>query len=202
MPIPFPSHKKNKLTQAHINKNKTKPRPRGNKRSRVDILKIKSDIYSLLDNHTDYQVMDILKMNNQTFYRLKGELYQEAKEIWSQTYKESQELRALHIIDSLNLALKISKEIALDDKKQPKDRLEALNFMIESEHGFLKLINELADDKVPTETERPSAVRPTTYPTVVDPNDPDKWITDPAWVEENMRKMKGKTRAELVEDNE
>ena len=31
--------------------------------------------------------------------------------------------------------------------------------------------------------------RPTTYPTIVDPNDPNKWIADPAWIEENMKKM-------------
>ena len=31
--------------------------------------------------------------------------------------------------------------------------------------------------------------RPTTYPTIRDPNDPNKWICDPAWIEENIRKM-------------
>lgn len=31
--------------------------------------------------------------------------------------------------------------------------------------------------------------RPTTYPTIADPNNPGKWITDPAWIEDNIRKM-------------
>lgn len=31
--------------------------------------------------------------------------------------------------------------------------------------------------------------RPTTYPTIVDPNDPNKWICDPAWIEENMKNV-------------
>lgn len=186
MPLPlFSKHKnKKKLTQTHT----SRTRPRGNKRSKENILRIKSDIYSLLDNHTDYQIMDILQMNNQTFYRLKGELYNEAKKIWSQTYKESQELRALHVIDSLNLALKISKEIALSDKTPSKDRLEALNFMIESEHGFLKLIKELANDKIPAPTVGAPEPRPTTFPTIPDGN--GKWITDPAWIESNIRNMK------------
>jgi len=83
-------------------------------------------------------------MPNSTYYSYKQKLNQEAKEIWRQTYKESQESRALHVVDSLNLALKISKEIALDEKQSAKDKLEAANFMIESETGFLKLINELA----------------------------------------------------------
>jgi hypothetical protein len=43
-----------------------------------------------------------------------------------------------------------------------------------------------------TPTPTPSAPRPTTFPTITDPNDPDpdKWITDPAWIQENIKKMR------------
>ncbi len=40
-----------------------------------------------------------------------------------------------------------------------------------------------------TATTQVAEPRPTTYPTIVDPNDPNKWICDPAWIEENMKKM-------------
>jgi hypothetical protein len=201
--LPFLKHKhRNKgksptVSDTNINK-KTKTNlrigTRGNYRAKDDVLKIKSQIYNLLNDHTDLQIQEKLGIPNSTYYNYKKILYQEARDIWRMTYSESQSMRALHVVDSLNWALKISKAIAVNESNQPKDRLEALNFMIESETGFLRLIKELADnndnDKIPRPTApRPTAPRPTTYPTIVDPNDPDKWITDPAWIEENIRKM-------------
>jgi hypothetical protein len=40
-----------------------------------------------------------------------------------------------------------------------------------------------------SEETTPSEPRPTTYPTIPDPNNPGKWITDPAWIEENIKEM-------------
>lgn len=38
--------------------------------------------------------------------------------------------------------------------------------------------------------------RPTTYPTIPDPNNPGRWLTDPAWIEENFKKMKENSNIE------
>lgn len=57
--------------------------------------------------------------------------------------------------------------------------------------NFLRLLKEIHgdnnDNKISTSRPEP---RPTTYPTIVDPNDPDKWITDPEWIQENIRNLK------------
>ena len=58
------------LTQTHINK-----RPRGNKRSKDEQIRIMNDIFSLSANHNDYEIMDTLKIPNQTYYRIKSKMY-------------------------------------------------------------------------------------------------------------------------------
>jgi len=132
--------------------------------------------------------MDLLKINNQTFYRLKGELYQEAREIWRQTYKESQVYRIIHTINSINLALRTNKEIILDKTQSAKDRLEACDKLVELEMNFLKLVSEINDDDT---TERPTLSPAPTYPTITDPSNPEKLICDPKWIEDNARKVRG-----------
>jgi hypothetical protein len=160
MPLPFKHKIKNKVTQSHTTglKPVPEPRPRGNKRARVDILRIKSDISSLSDNYTDQEIIYTLKLNHQTYYRLKGELYQEAKEIWRQTYKESQELRILHTISAIHLSLRINKEIATDKDIDPKIRLEAAEALVETEMKFLQLLHDInennnSNDKTPHDEE-------------------------------------------------
>ena len=111
-----------KLTQPHI---KTRPRPRGNKRSKDEQIRIMNDIFSLSANHYDYEIMETLKIPNETYYRYKSIMYKEAKKIWKQICKESLEYRALHTINSINLALKVDQEIATDPNQPAKDRLEA-----------------------------------------------------------------------------
>ncbi|HEX9320247.1 MAG TPA: hypothetical protein VF884_15035 [Nitrososphaeraceae archaeon] len=181
----LPKHIRKNLTPSHISKDlevTPKERSRGNKRAKIDILRIKSDIFTLSDNHTDHEIMEILRIPNQTYYRLKGELYQEAKEIWQQTYKESIESRILHVINSLNLALKISKEIATDTNNSAKDRLDASEKMIENELGFLKLLREVHDDyNISHDDEMSKTQQPLTTPHP---------YVDPPWIEANKKRVK------------
>jgi len=51
-----------------------------------------------------------------------------------------------------------------------------------------------------TSTLIPFDPRPTTYPTIPDPDNPGKWMTDPAWIEENMRKMKENSNLDYFKD--
>jgi RNA processing factor Prp31 len=182
-------HKQKLLQTPSKSKSNLKPQTRGNRRSETEEIRLKNEIFSLSDNHTDYEIMEILKMPNSTYYSYKQKLYQEAREIWRHTYKESQEYRIMHTINSINLALRINKEIGLDQKQSAKDRLEASEKMVETELAFLKLLRDINENKQPTPTPTPTPPRPTTYPTIVDPNDPDRFITDPAWIEENMKKL-------------
>ena len=75
-----------KLTQTHRNTN-TKTRPRGNKRSKDEQIRIMNDIFSLSANHNDYEIMDTLKIPNQTYYRIKSKMYREARRMWQQVVK-------------------------------------------------------------------------------------------------------------------
>jgi hypothetical protein len=171
MPLPlFPKHKKNPPTLSHTKTN-LRAGTRGNYRSETEEIRLKNEIFTLSDNHTDQEIMSILKIPNSTYYRYKQKLYEEAREIWRQTYKESQEYRIIHTINSINLALRIHKEIVLDHKNAAKDRLEACEKFVELELHFLKLISDMNDDsdKTPRPTERPTE---RTSPPYVDP-DPD-----------------------------
>lgn len=104
--------------------NSLRTRPRGNRRSEAAELRIQKDIFDLSANHNDLEIMALLKIPNQTYYRIKSKMYEEAKELWQQTIQESIEYRALHLLNSLNFA-KINQEIALDTKQPAKDRIEA-----------------------------------------------------------------------------
>jgi hypothetical protein len=147
MPLPlFSKHKiKKKLPQTPTNSNLSKS-ARGNKRSEAEELRLKNDIYSLSDNHTDYEIMDILKIPNSTYYRYKEKLYEEAKEIWSQTYRESHESRILHTISAIHLSIRVNKEIATDKDIEPKIRLEAAEALVETEMKFLQLLHDINEN--------------------------------------------------------
>lgn len=185
----FSKHKHKKVLQSPSKSNSNlRPQTRGNKRSQTEEIKLKEKISVLSDNHSDHEIMSILSMPRSTYYHYKQKLYEEAREIWAQTYKESQSYRILHIINAINLALRVQKEIVLSEKESAKDRLEACDKLVELEMHFLKLISDMNEDKAPAiVTPDP---RPTTYPTIPDPNNPGKWLTDPAWIESNIRNMK------------
>jgi hypothetical protein len=164
--------KRKSLTQTHTKHS------RGNKRSETDTLRIKSDIISLSENHTDQEIMDILKINNETYYRYKSIINREAKEIWTQQFKEGVELRILHTVNSINLSLKINKEIATNTNNSAKDRLDAAERLVETEMGLLELLRSLRDDNNVQQQEQTKR----DYPTIT--------VTDPAWIQENIKKMK------------
>ena len=70
---------------------------------RKDRLRIKEDILSLLPNHNDLEVMNILNMGTETYYRYKKMILTDAKELWHQTVSEELEYRALKLKDYLQL---------------------------------------------------------------------------------------------------
>jgi hypothetical protein len=196
MPLPLFKHKRKHKhkNKAHSPTNPTNnnlvlnPRPRGNKRPEIEELKLKNEILNLSDNHTDFEIQKILKLPNSTYYRYKQKIFEDAREIWKLQYEESQSYRILHTINAINLALRVQKEIVLNNKNSAKDRLDAADKFVELEMNFLKLISDMNENenKQPT----PSEPRPTTYPTIPDPNNPGKWLTDPAWIESNIRNLK------------
>ena len=98
---------------------------RGNKRCKIDQLRIKNEIEKLLSDKDDYDIMKILNIPNSTYYRYKSQIYQEDKELWNQIAKESLESRALKIMKSLELCIAVNTEIATDKQQDPKSRIEA-----------------------------------------------------------------------------
>lgn len=193
MPLPlFRKHRKKQNSPTVLKKtnsnSKTNLRTgiRGKYRSETEELRLKNEILSLSDNHTDHEIMLKLGLPNSTFYRYKSKLYEDAKELWKQQYKESQQYRILHTINGINLALRTQKEIIQDKEVEPKTRLEACKNLVELEIEFLKLIGDMNENKTLAPELDP---RPTTFPTIPDPNNPGKWLTDPAWIEDNIRKM-------------
>jgi len=165
---------------------------RGDYRSRDQELRIKNDVFSLLDSHTDYEIMDILKIPNSTYYRYKKMLNDEAAEIWAQQFKEGIELRILHTINSINLALRINKEIALDTNQSAKDRIESAHDMVETEINFIKMLRDVRDKQESQTAQLPEEEKPD-YPYIVKDG---KYFADPKWIKENEKKvMKGYKRA-------
>jgi hypothetical protein len=98
---------------------------RGKKRSKINQLRIMTEIKKLLLDKDDYEIMKILGIPNSTYYRYKSQIYQEDRELWNQIAKESLESRALKIMKSLELCIAVNTEIATDKQQDPKSRIEA-----------------------------------------------------------------------------
>jgi hypothetical protein len=68
--------------------------------------------------------------------------------------------------------------------------IRAISELHKIEVSIFSLWKELPQP-IRSEETTPSAPepRPTTYPTIPDPNNPGRWLTDPAYIEENMKKV-------------
>lgn len=64
---------------------------RGNKRSKIDQLRIMIEIKKLLSDRDDYEIMKTLGIPNSTYYKYKSQIYQEDRQLWNQIAKESLE---------------------------------------------------------------------------------------------------------------
>ena len=103
---------------------------RGNKRSKINQLRIMTEIKKLLLDKDDYEIMKILRISNSTYYRYKSQITREDRELWNQIAKESLESRALKIMKSLDLCIAVNTEIATDKQQDPKARIEAIEVVI------------------------------------------------------------------------
>jgi len=76
------------------------------------------------------------------------------------------------------------------DLKDPPDTYVSVNLRDFREKEILqdKAAGKLFDPYKKDAEPEPKP-RPTTYPTIPDPNNPGRWLTDPAWIEENFKKM-------------
>jgi hypothetical protein len=97
---------------------------RGNKRRKEDQLKLMKEVRNLLPNNMDYEIMKIPGIPNSTFYRYKSKIYREDKELLSKLMLEPPECRMLKILRSLEDSSRISRQIMLDEKAKPMDRIE------------------------------------------------------------------------------
>jgi hypothetical protein len=98
---------------------------RGNKRGKINQLRIMTEIKKLISDKDDYEIMKTLGIPNSTYYRYKSQIYQEDRELWNQIAKESLESRAVKIMKSLELCIAVNTEIATDKQLDPEDRIEA-----------------------------------------------------------------------------
>jgi len=113
---------------------------RGNKRRKEDQLKLMNQVRKLLPIKTDYEIMKILGIPNSTFYRYKSRIYKEDKELLSKLMLEPLECRMLKILRSLEDSSRISKQIMLDEKAKPMDRIRASKKMVIAQYNILRLL--------------------------------------------------------------
>lgn len=116
---------------------------RGNKRSNVQVIDTKKRIFELLPKHTDIDIMEILKMPIQTYYRYKSQIFAEAKEVWSHSCGGGLEYRALQLDKSLHTAYNVCESIALNEDEKAENRLSATSQMFEIRSNELKLLVEI-----------------------------------------------------------
>jgi ACT domain-containing protein len=113
---------------------------RGNKRRKEDQLKIMNEIRKYLTIKNDYEIMKILGIPNSTFYRYKSRIYKEDKELLSKIMIEPLESRMLMIMRTLEESYRIFRQIMLDEKAKPMDRLKASKRMVNDQYNILKLL--------------------------------------------------------------
>jgi len=62
---------------------------RGNKRGRLEWLRIMIEIQKLLISKNDDEIMDMLGMRDSTYYRYKSKIYKQDKKLWDKVASES-----------------------------------------------------------------------------------------------------------------
>jgi hypothetical protein len=113
---------------------------RGNKRRKEDQLKLMNEIRKLLPIKNDYEIMKVLGIPNSTFYRYKSRIYKEDKELLSKIMIEPLESRMFQIMRSLQDSYRIFRQIMLDDKAKPMDRIRASKRMVNAQYNILRLL--------------------------------------------------------------
>jgi ACT domain-containing protein len=113
---------------------------RGNKRRKVDQLRLMNEVRKLLPIKMDYEIMKKLRIPNSTFYRYKSKIYKEDKELWSKVMIEPLESRALKIYQNLEESYRINRQIALNENAKPMDRIKASKGMVNAQYNILKLL--------------------------------------------------------------
>jgi ACT domain-containing protein len=113
---------------------------RDNKRRKEDQLKLINQIRKLLPIKKDYEIMKILGIPNSTFYRYKSSIYKEDKELLSKIMIEPLESRMLMIMRGLEDSSRISRQIMLDEKAKPMDRIKASKRMVNAQYNILRLL--------------------------------------------------------------
>jgi ACT domain-containing protein len=113
---------------------------RGNKRRKEDQLRLMNEVRKLLPNKMDYEIMKILGIPNSTFYRYKSRIYKEDKELLSKIMIEPLESRMLMIMRTLEESYRIFRQIMLDEKAKPMDRLKASKRMVNAQYNILRLL--------------------------------------------------------------
>lgn len=94
------------------------------------------------DNRTDTQIINKLKMPVQTFYTYKKRIQKQDAQIWEKVHIDSAKYRAAKLIQSFEECLYINRQIAISEKQQTRDRMEASRAMCEAAANIFKLVNE------------------------------------------------------------
>jgi hypothetical protein len=83
-------------------------------------------------NNTDTKIMQQLKIPERTYYDYKARIYAIDRELWNQQALESLESRALKIMRSLELCIKVNTEIATNTRQDPKARIDASTKVVDA----------------------------------------------------------------------
>jgi len=99
-----------------------------------------NEIRKLLPIKNDFEIMKILGIPNSTFYGYKSRIYREDKELLSKTMIEPLESRMLMIMKCLEDSSLIFKQIMMDEKAKPMDRIRASKKMVNAQYNILRLL--------------------------------------------------------------
>ena len=117
----------------------------GNRKSKEEGVRMMTDILALSDKQDDLEIMITLNLPKSTFYRYKRRIFKESKKMWEQTCKESLEYRALQLKKTLEFCLKVNQDIASDSNQDAKDRIDALNEMLNAQVNYLRFLRDASE---------------------------------------------------------
>lgn len=96
----------------------------------------------LREHKHDYEIIEELKINTQTYYQYKRRIQKQDSKLWDKNIIDSAKARAVELVQLLDYTKNLCLKIADNPTSFDKDRIEAARTACEAQVNILKLINE------------------------------------------------------------
>jgi hypothetical protein len=96
----------------------------------------------MAENKPDHIIIRELNIPEQTYYQYKRRIQKKDEKIWEKVHIDSAKYRAAKLIQSLEKCFYINRQIAINEKEQTRDRMEASRTMCEAAANIFKIVNE------------------------------------------------------------